>query len=456
MTMTIKKQLLAALAALAFQCYPSAAEGAWERVRSSDAPLAVISASTGAYVMNYTVGEGCADVYPTVSGVDSIWSGYYSVLPYTLPNIGFFGFGSTNGVTMEGSLWGAKPDDDIKLLFSTDISSTLSKPGLVVTRVMDNNGQVINEPWSPSSDYNIDYAGEKLMILPVAGWPKGSVFSVYYSSYVTDINGFPVSGATTVYFTVRMDYQTDNTAAVLSDRNAKVFVPANAYPGDYYLTLSTASGGSDIADANAGLTGLPGSPQFLSTLNVKAYDSYGNPAQPGLSCVVTLPYRDDNGDGFVEGGTGRIKPSGLSVWRLDDSRKLWVRQAGPSLNGALKLVSQSVPHFSNYALMGLPDTDLTAAYAFPVPFRPNAGETARYGSWATGITFTNLPSYGTIKIYTISGDLVRTLDIASLQSLSQVVWNVKNSAGAQVASGVYIWEITAGGNRKTGKLIVIK
>lgn len=453
MTMTLKKLVLTALAAFVLPC---AAQAAWERVRSSDAPLAVINASTGAYVMNYTVGEGCAALFPTESGANSVWSGYYSVPPYTLPDIGFFGFGSTNGVTMEGSLWGARPDDNIKLLFSTDISSTLSKPGLVVTRVMDNNAQTINEPWTASSDYNFDYSAEKLILIPVAGWPKGSVFSVHYSSYVTDINGYPVSGATTVYFTVRMDYQTDNTAAVLSDRNAKVFVPANAYPRDYFLTLSTASGGSDITDANAGLAGLPGSPQFLGTLNVRAYDASGNPAQPGLACVVTLPYKDDNGDGFVEGGTGRIKPSGLSVWRLDESRKLWVRQAGPSVNGALKLVSQSVPHFSNYALMGMPDTDLTAAYAFPVPFRPNAGDTARYGSWADGIKFTNLPSYGMIKIYTLDGELVRSLDIASTQVLSQVTWDVKNSGGAVVASGVYIWEITAGKNRKTGKVIVIK
>ena len=38
----------------------------------------------------------------------------------------------------------------------------------------------------------------------------------------------------------------------------------------------------------------------------------------------------------------------------------------------------------------------------------------------------------------------------------QIKWDVKNSEGEVVASGVYIWEVTIGGNRKTGKLIVIK
>ncbi|OGS49928.1 MAG: hypothetical protein A3J79_08460 [Elusimicrobia bacterium RIFOXYB2_FULL_62_6] len=454
--MTAKTLLLAALAAPAFLSAPSAALAAWERIRSSDAPLAVINASTGAYVMNYTAGEGCAAMSPSVGGTDSVWSGYYSVMPFSLPGIGFYGFGSTNGITMEGALWGAKPDDSIKLMFSTEISSTLSRPGLVLTRVLDNSGQEVNEAWAAPTDYSLDYSAENLIVVPAAGWPKGSLFSVYYSSYITDINGYPVSGGTTVYFTVRMDHQTANTATVLSVRNAKVTIPANAYSGDYFLTLSTSAGGTDLTDANSGLTGSPGSPQLLGLLTVNSYDSAGNPAQPGQACVLTIPYRDDNGDGFVEGGLGRIKSSGLSVWRLDQGNDLWVRQAGPSVDGSLKLVNQSVPHFSNYALMGLPDTDLTSAYAYPVPFRPNAGDTAKYGSWATGITFTNLPSYGTIRIYTLGGELVRSLDIASAQVLSQVAWNVKNSDSKQVASGVYIWEITAGKSRKTGKLVVIK
>ena len=447
----IRKMMLST--ALAAAALPGAAHAAWDRVRSSDAPLAVIQASTGAYVMNYTVGEACAANIPSQNGPDSVFSGYLSVFPFSLPGQGFFGFGSTNGVTMEGALWGAKSDDDIKLLFSVDLSSTLSQPGLVLTHVLDNTGQEINESWTA---YTLDYSAEKLIIVPSAAWPKGSVFSVYYSSYVVDINGYPLSPGTTVYFTVRMDHQLDNTAVVLTERRAKVTVPADAYSGDFYLTLSTAAGGAEIKDANSGLAALPGSPEFLGLLNVKPYDSAGNPAQPDLACVVTIPYRDENSDGLVEGGTGRIKTSSLSLWRLDETRKLWVRQAGPSVDGALKQVNQSVAHFSTYALMGLPDTDLTSAYAFPVPFRPNANDTARYGSWADGITFNNLSSYGTIRIYTLSGELVRSMDIAASQSNSQVPWDVKNSAGETVASGVYIWEITSGKNRKTGKLIVIK
>jgi len=69
-----------------------------------------------------------------------------------------------------------------------------------------------------------------------------------------------------------------------------------------------------------------------------------------------------------------------------------------------------------------------------------------------------------IRIYTLSGALVRSLDVETAPRvtsvigipISDIVWDVKNSAGAVVASGVYIWEITSGPNRKTGKLAVIK
>ena len=87
-----------------------------------------------------------------------------------------------------------------------------------------------------------------------------------------------------------------------------------------------------------------------------------------------------------------------------------------------------------------------------MPFRPNAGNTQKYGAWSDGITFTNLPSEGKIRIYTISMRLVRTLEIIP----NEIVWDVKNNKGEIVASGMYIWEAVSGNNRKTGKLVIIK
>ena len=424
--------------------FPGAAFCQWERLHSSDAPLAVVYASTGAYEVAYTVGDDCASPYELSYGSDSLFSGYLSLIPSNLANRGFYGFDPVSGRVADGTLWGAAPDDSVKLLFSTDISTALSHMDLTVTRVADSSGTERSENYPVA----LEARGQRLVIVAGADWPKGSLFSIYYSSSIVDINGTPVSGATTVYFSVIMDHRADNTALVPADHRVRVIIPANSYDNDFFMALSTGTDRPEIVAANAKLAASPGSPEFLSALNIRPYDASGNPAEPNSVCVVTLPY-DLSDSRFLN---GRLRPANLAVWRLDEARGLWVKQTGASLDAASRQLSLPVREFSSYALMGLPDTDLNPVYAFPVPFRPNHRDHARYGSWADLITFTNLPASGSIRIYTISGALVRELAITP----PQVQWDVKNSAGEVVGSGVYLWEVTVGKNRKTGKLIVIK
>lgn len=443
-----RTMLLLAVGFSAGAILPGRASCAWEKLRSSDAPLAVVYASTGSYTVAYTVGETCASPYSMVSSPYSARSGYLSLIPSSLENQGYYGLEAGQGVMLEGALWGAPPGDDVKLLFSTDISTSLSAPGINVTRVRDNTGADVNENWPVTTSY----AGQKLVIVPSADWPKGSVFAVYYSSAIVDINGEPVSGASTVYFSVRMDYQTPNTAASVYDSRVRVIIPANAYSEDFFLALSTNAQRPGIVMANSKLAAQPGSPEFLNMVGVTPYDASGNLLQPNSACVVTLPYPDANGDGILEGYGAWVKPSNLAIWLMDEDRDLWVKQTGAVLNTSSRTVSLPVSHFSSYGLLAIPDQDMSPVFAYPVPFRPNAGNPARYGTWAQGIRFTNLPGYGTIKIYTISGQLVRELPVDAVTES----WDIKNSGGGIVSSGVYIWEATAGSGRKTGKLVVIK
>jgi len=447
--MMTKRTILLLTAAIAAGIFlPGRGSCAWEKIRSSDEPLAVVYASTGSYTVAYTVGAACASPYKLVYSQYSAWSGYLSLIPSSLENQGYYGLESGQGVMLEGALWGAPPNKEVSLLFSTDISTTLSTPGISVKRVRDNTGAEVNENWFVTTSYS----GQKLVIVPSAAWPKGSMFSVYYSSSIVDINGAPVSGSATVYFSVLMDNTTNNIATPVQDSRVRVVIPANSYAEDFFLALSTNAERPEIRVANAKLAGQPGGPEFLNMLNVNPYDASGNALQPNSACVVTLPYLDATGDGIVDGYGAWVKSSNLAVWLLDESRDLWVKQTGASLNAAARTVSLPVSHFSNYALMAIPDADLNPVFAYPVPFRPNAGDAARYGTWAQGITFTSLPGYGKINIYTLSGQLVRELPVTAVTRQ----WDIKNSDGEIVASGVYIWEAVAGKGRKTGKLVVIK
>jgi hypothetical protein len=91
--------------------------------------------------------------------------------------------------------------------------------------------------------------------------------------------------------------------------------------------------------------------------------------------------------------------------------------------------------------------DLRGAHAYPVPYKPAAGH--------SGITFTALTGQVTIKIYTLSGELVKTL--SKDDSSNSIAWNVANDKGEGVASGVYLYVMESSqSGKKIGKLMVIK
>ena len=52
------------------------------------------------------------------------------------------------------------------------------------------------------------------------------------------------------------------------------------------------------------------------------------------------------------------------------------------------------------------------------------------------VTFNNLPNDVTIKIYSLSGVLLRTLDKSDASSILR--WDLENESGLRVASGMYI------------------
>lgn len=93
--------------------------------------------------------------------------------------------------------------------------------------------------------------------------------------------------------------------------------------------------------------------------------------------------------------------------------------------------------------------DLNLAHAFPTPYIPSKGHRE--------IVFTRLTAKVTIRIYTISGELVKTL-LKDSGASDELAWQpVHNDSGAPVASGVYIYHVeSTDGKTKIGKLMVIK
>ena len=89
---------------------------------------------------------------------------------------------------------------------------------------------------------------------------------------------------------------------------------------------------------------------------------------------------------------------------------------------------------------------------YPNPCYLNTGQ---------NIKIVNLPLNSKVYIYTISGELVRTLDNASeiitAGSSTTAFWDCKNDLGEEVARGIYIYLATDdAGSKKTGKIAIIK
>jgi hypothetical protein len=73
------------------------------------------------------------------------------------------------------------------------------------------------------------------------------------------------------------------------------------------------------------------------------------------------------------------------------------------------------------------------------------------------VYFIHLPSQCTIRIYTISGKLVKTLEHSQPIANGQEPWNLITKDGMDIAYGVYIFHITAPGiGEKIGKFAIIK
>jgi hypothetical protein len=73
------------------------------------------------------------------------------------------------------------------------------------------------------------------------------------------------------------------------------------------------------------------------------------------------------------------------------------------------------------------------------------------------IQFINLPTQCQIKIYTLAGDLVTTLDHHDA-ARGYEDWNLTSSIGQAISSGIYLFTVEDVTNAKVqvGKFVIIK
>ena len=205
---------------------------------------------------------------------------------------------------------------------------------------------------------------------------------------------------------------------------------------DKAMTMKTESSDLMITDELTGsiyqLYGKYFSGQYVTDINLTDHN-----------VKIAIPYSDDV----------KIDENNLVPIFFDNETNAWKRGVSDyAINTKLNRVVTKIDSAGLWALAEYRAFAVTLdnLRVYPNPWYPNDGNVNTGDS--TGIRFDNLTNESRVRIYTISGQKVCDEDPSS----SIWIWDGKNMSGRSVVSGTYLYIITDGAQKKTGKLTIIK
>ncbi|MCK5598457.1 hypothetical protein KAI78_02435 [bacterium] len=140
-----------------------------------------------------------------------------------------------------------------------------------------------------------------------------------------------------------------------------------------------------------------------------------------------------------------------SVVAYDTGDRTTTPPVAPAYSSALANVFPVTPEWH--------EESTPADYKYKVEVVPNPYIEGQYSYWETSykrVDFIHLPSRCSIKIYTMSGMLARTIEHYSGDA--DEAWNLDNDSGQLLAPGVYIFRVVPhdGSEEITGKFMIIR
>ncbi|MBU2529557.1 MAG: Ig-like domain-containing protein, partial [Elusimicrobia bacterium] len=333
----------------------------------------------------------------------------------------------------------------VYVYFSEDMAE-ISTGAISVRAIRDNVGNSLDLELTGTAEWS---SSDKKLTFTSA-LKNNYIYEVIISTDARDIYGNNISTSKSWTFTTILDNAVSNVVKdPISPELYNITISPGAFSEKIYIVGSTATTRYSIVEqANLKLQKFGDRFHFFLQDTLRefaAYNTSGNPLTTDFSSevTITIPYSETNG--IINNTSPPVRESSLSVYYLNEKNNLWVRLPDSTVNATNNTVTATVPHFSVFAVLGSSEFDLSNAYAYPVPFRFPADN---------AIVFTNLSSYAKIKIWTISGELVK--EIEHIDGNPWESWDVQTDEGNILASGVYIYCIKNDKEKKFGKLIVIK
>lgn len=331
----------------------------------------------------------------------------------------------------------------VYVYFSEDMEEISTEDAISVKAIRDNESNTIDLLLTGTVEY---ISSEKKLVFNPGSWKNNYIYKVYISTLAKDIYGNTLNSDEVWQFTTIMAKVEQNV--VKESGLYEISISPSALPEDAYIIVSTVTTIlSKVQQANAKLVKFDDPYHFFidNTLReLNAYNASGILLGSNFSSKVTLTIPYSETKGIVNNISPPVREKTLAIYILDEKDNLWVRLPDSAVDTANNTVTATVPHFSVFALMGTSATDLSSAYAYPVPFKLEDKE----------ITFTNLSSVATIKIFTISGELVKEIEHTDGEPCQR--WDAKTDEGNILASGIYVYCIENEKEKKFGKLMIIK
>ncbi|MDD5687375.1 MAG: FG-GAP-like repeat-containing protein [Elusimicrobia bacterium] len=264
----------------------------------------------------------------------------------------------------------------------------------------------------------------------------------------SDINTVELSGDTTapvvisfndMYIAKLVGYQ---GGTIRGANGLKILIPTGVLSANKYLASIKTSASPEVKNTM----------KYVNTVNPICYDfgelTFNNNA-PVLenqiftrAVNITIPY--------TTADIGILNEDGLRIYYWTGTE--WELVTGvQAVDKSNNTITATVKHFSTYRVLGsYVSSDMSNVKVYPNPYNP---ATAVLGK----LKLINLPINSIIKLYSVTGELVRELKETDFGNLGWLEWDGKNDNGDKVGKGVYIYQIQdAAGNKKTGKIGLIK
>ncbi|MDI6642253.1 MAG: hypothetical protein QME68_08110, partial [Elusimicrobiota bacterium] len=154
--------------------------------------------------------------------------------------------------------------------------------------------------------------------------------------------------------------------------------------------------------------------------------------------------------------SGRLEKN-LRIYRLNEQKKIWELAGSPqTIDFYNNTVCLKVNKFSIFRLLSNANIkdNLNEVMVYPNPFKP--GKVSRHRE-LNKIVFMNFTEEAVIRIFNLSGELVKTIEVGPTDEGKKEWSPVQNDSYEDVASGLYVYVVTNNkGDKFIGKLSIIR